>query len=389
MVLTVHRLLRGIDLKIGSHQLGADITCHVMFPPHAVALAAPSSPDGALASLSDEGCLPRSYVAGPVYMLHLKNCVVDRQTGYCMTSAGEVVAETLPTSTHAASAERAFADRKAATHRRGQVPRAVLLTSARHANYCRWWFDCIARAFVADAFKALVPDFKGAPVITPLSGPGFQPEILALLGLTPVDGGQRFLDVGELLIPCGLTHRNGQRVSGLVPSYMEFLRSRIPVAKPRDVATQGSCLYISRAGATIRRLRNEDALLAALEPFGFEVIDPGSFSLTEQAALFSNARLVVAPHGAALTNLLFGTAGLRLVEIFSRDGLHTSSFRHLCEFLGGRYTVLLGETGQEEPFPVNRRPRDEDIILPEAAIAALVAAIPGYLQRAETTEPVA
>jgi len=389
MVLSIQRLLRGIDLKIGTHSLGADIACHVVFPPHGIALSAASSPDGALSTITDDECLPRSYVAGPVYMLHLKNCVVDRQTGYCLTSTGDLVAETLPTSTHAGSAEKAFADRKAVVARRGQVQRAVLLTSARHANYCRWWFDCIARAFVADAYKALAPDFVGAPVITPVAGPGFQPESLALLGLTPVEAGQRFIEVAELLIPCGLTHRNGQRVSGLVPSYMEFLRGRIPVAKARNVAATGSCLYISRAGAAIRRLKNEDALLAALEPFGFRVIDPGSFSLTEQAMLFSSARLIVAPHGAALTNLLFGTQGLRLVEIFSRDGLHTSSFRHLAEFLGGRYSVLLGETGQEEPFPVNRRPRDEDIILPEAAIASLVAAIPGFLQRAEAAETAA
>jgi capsular polysaccharide biosynthesis protein len=389
MELTTRRLLRGIDLKIGTHQLGSDITCHVIFPPHGIALTMPSSPDGALASMADEECLPRSYLAGPVYMLHLKNCVVDRQTGYCLTSAGELVAETLPTSIHAASAERAFADRKAAGPRRGQVPRAVLLTSARHANYCRWWFDCIARAFVADAFKALAPDFQGAPVITPVAGPGFQAESLTLLGITPVEAGQRFLEVEELLIPCGLTHRNGQRVSGLVLSYTDFLRSRVPVAKARTVAAQGTCLYISRAGAAIRRLKNESALLAALEPFGFQVIDPGSFSLTEQAMLFSSARLIVAPHGAALTNLLFGTTGLRLVEIFSRDGLHTSSFRHLCEFLGGKYSVLIGETGQEEPFPVVRRPRDEDIILPNSAIAALVAAMPGYLHRAETADAAA
>ncbi|MBR0655945.1 glycosyltransferase family 61 protein [Plastoroseomonas arctica] len=382
-------MLRGIDLKIGTHKLGDDITCHVVFPPHAVALSTPTSPDDVLASINDEECLPRSYVAGPVYLLHLKNCFVDRQTGYVLTATGDLVAETLPTSTHAGAAERAFADRKAVGPRRGQVPRAVLLTSARHANYCRWWFDCIARAFVADAYKALVPEFHGAPVITPVAGPAFQADSLPLIGLTPVEAGQRFLEVAELLIPCGLTHRNGQRVSGLVPSYMDFLRSRIPVAKARTVATQGTCLYISRAGAAIRRLKNESALLAALEPFGFQVIDPGSFSLTEQAMLFSSARLIVAPHGAALTNLLFGTPGLRLVEIFSRDGLHTSSFRHLCEFLGGRYFVVIGETGQEEPFPVNRRPRDEDIILPDASIAALAAAIPGFLHRADAAEPAA
>lgn len=382
MGLKTLRILKNREYQIGFHQLSKDISCHIAFPPHDIALSEPAGlPSGVLASV-EEDLLPRSYTAGPVYMLRVQNCVVDRQTGYCMTSDGRVVAETLPTKAHESSAERAFAAKQAKPERRAAIARAVLLTSARHANYCRWWFDCISRAFVAEAYQRLVPEFAKAPVITPFDTSRFQSESLELLSLQPVPGSERFLEVEDLLIPCGLTYRNGQRVSGLVPSYMEFLKARLPAAAPKGLPGDGSRLYISRAKAAIRRLRNEGELLDALSPFGFTVVDPGNFSLKEQVALFSRARIVVAPHGAALTNLLFGSPGLRLVEIFSRDGLHTSSFRHLCQHLGGAYSVVLGQSGQEPPLPEIRKPRDEDIVLPREAINALTGSMPRLLEAA-------
>lgn len=374
------RILKNREYQIGFHQLTKDISCHIVFPPHDIALSEPAGlPPGSLASAEKE-LLPPFYTAGPVYMLRLQNCVVDRETGYCLTSDGRIVAETLPTRAHEASAEQAFSAKQARPGRRAAVARAVLLTSARHANYCRWWFDCVSRAFVADAYQRLVPEFAKAPVLTPTGTSRFQAESLELLSLQPVPGNERFLEVGDLLIPCGLTHRNGQRVSGLVPSYMEFLKARLPAVAPKSLSGDGSRLYISRAKAAIRRLRNEGELLDALSPFGFTVVDPGSFSLKEQVVLFSRARIIVAPHGAALTNLLFGSASLRLVEIFSREGLHTSSFRHLCQFLGGAYSVVLGESGQEPPLPEIRKPRDEDILLPREAIAALAGSMPQMLE---------
>jgi len=49
---------------------------------------------------------------------------------------------------------------------------------------------------------------------------------------------------------------------------------------------------------------------------GFDVIDPGSMSLEEQIAAFSQAGTVVGLHGAGLTNILFrGRRPMKLLEI--------------------------------------------------------------------------
>ena len=75
---------------------------------------------------------------------------------------------------------------------------------------------------------------------------------------------------------------------------------------------------MSRQGAPRgRRLTNFDALAAALEVEGFEVHSLETYSLAEQIDLFHDAEIVVAPHGAGLTNLLFSPPGTGIVELFA------------------------------------------------------------------------
>ncbi|MEN6543660.1 glycosyltransferase family 61 protein [Parvibaculum sp.] len=86
-------------------------------------------------------------------------------------------------------------------------------------------------------------------------------------------------------------------------------------------------LYVSRNGqaGTIRQILNEDELIARLEPLGFQVIDPGTTPLAEQMDTFSRASIVVGPHGAGLTNILFRKgAPMALVEMIN----DTKQFRH-------------------------------------------------------------
>src|ERR1700677_3497143 len=74
-------------------------------------------------------------------------------------------------------------------------------------------------------------------------------------------------------------------------------------------------IYLRR-GEGRRRLVNETELEAALQERGFVSIKPEKLSVREQAGLLSSARCVVAPHGAALTNLIFAPRGARLLELF-------------------------------------------------------------------------
>jgi hypothetical protein len=63
-------------------------------------------------------------------------------------------------------------------------------------------------------------------------------------------------------------------------------------------------LFVSRGGRT-RLLLNENELLGLCVKHGFELVYPDRLSLTEQAALFQEAQIVVGVKGAALANAIF------------------------------------------------------------------------------------
>ncbi|MFD2369940.1 glycosyltransferase family 61 protein [Brevibacillus sp. GCM10020057] len=76
-------------------------------------------------------------------------------------------------------------------------------------------------------------------------------------------------------------------------------------------------IYVSRAGATHRHVHNEQELNAYLAEKGFVTIHCDRYTVAEQAYIFSSAKTVIAPHGAALTNLVFCQPGTKVIELFS------------------------------------------------------------------------
>ncbi len=82
----------------------------------------------------------------------------------------------------------------------------------------------------------------------------------------------------------------------------------------------GRRIYVSRADAARRKVVNENLLLKLLEASGFETVFCEGLDLAAQAELFSRADMVVAPHGAGLTNLLFVPAGnCHVLELIGRN----------------------------------------------------------------------
>jgi capsular polysaccharide biosynthesis protein/Tfp pilus assembly protein PilF len=76
-------------------------------------------------------------------------------------------------------------------------------------------------------------------------------------------------------------------------------------------------IYISRAKAKYRKIFHESAVIDILEQYGFISVALESMSFLEQIALFAHAKVIVAPHGSGLTNLIFCNSGAKVVEIFS------------------------------------------------------------------------
>jgi capsular polysaccharide biosynthesis protein len=105
---------------------------------------------------------------------------------------------------------------------------------------------------------------------------------------------------------------------------------------------RSSRLLVSRRDAAKRRIVNEDALLSALAPLGFEVIVPGTLSFDEQVSAFSSAEVVVGPHGAGLANALFMPRGGSMLELH-HEGIRRPWYRRLAGTLGLGYRNVVCE----------------------------------------------
>jgi capsular polysaccharide biosynthesis protein len=132
----------------------------------------------------------------------------------------------------------------------------------------------------------------------------------------------------------------------------------LPVDRPRQL------ILISRRKAALRRVLNEDELLEALKPRGFRRLDLEDLPLKEQVALFQDARAVVAPHGAGLTNLLFSQPACKVVELFAGDA--TPHYRHLCQAADLSYADVVGSHGRD---------KNADFLVDVAAVVAKLNAL--------------
>ena len=114
---------------------------------------------------------------------------------------------------------------------------------------------------------------------------------------------------------------------------------------------------------------NQAELQAALESRGFVSIQPERLSVAEQAGFLSSARCVVAPHGAALTNLIFAPPGALLLELFHPQHKNRAIV-NLAAACGHRYACLDGQ-------PINR-PGDNalEYLIDIAAVMEQIRALP-------------
>lgn len=88
---------------------------------------------------------------------------------------------------------------------------------------------------------------------------------------------------------------------------------------PKDNCSISKRLLITRAAGSSdgRQISNQQELQQCLTGRGFECIQLEDYSVAQQAQLFSQASVVVAAHGAALSNLMFCRKGAVVVELYA------------------------------------------------------------------------
>ncbi|MEA5619101.1 glycosyltransferase 61 family protein [Cronbergia sp. UHCC 0137] len=102
-------------------------------------------------------------------------------------------------------------------------------------------------------------------------------------------------------------------------------------------------IYITRKLAKGRRILNEVELQQLLQTKGFETVALESMSVIEQAALFSQAEIIISPHGSGLTNLAFCQPGTQIIELFSPNYVY-HCYWWISNLLNLDYYYLIGQT---------------------------------------------
>ena len=97
----------------------------------------------------------------------------------------------------------------------------------------------------------------------------------------------------------------------------EYLKRMFLNEQPSLKKDYSERIYISREKASYRRIINEQDIIGCLEKLGFRTVKLETMSVAEQAACLAAAKVVVAPHGGGLTNLVFCSPGTKVIEIFS------------------------------------------------------------------------
>jgi hypothetical protein len=107
-------------------------------------------------------------------------------------------------------------------------------------------------------------------------------------------------------------------------------------------------IYIARTDAPTRRMRNESALIAELSLRGFEIFIPGEHTLAEQIRKFRGAYLVLGPHGAGMTNVVFCEPGTIVYELLPSHYTN-ACFCNLAYLCGLRYWADAFESAGDGP----------------------------------------
>ncbi|MTV50383.1 DUF563 domain-containing protein [Heliobacillus mobilis] len=212
-------------------------------------------------------------------------------------------------------------------------------------NYYHWMFDALPRYEILRR-----SGFQAEKYIVSYFFLAFQKETLEILGISReamIDARDEFQFQAErLLVPSfpGSLFK--------IPKWVcQYLRD---VFLPHVTMNQGKKdfrIYVSRSKAAFRRLENEKALEDRLSSLGFERVDLETLPVLEQIRLFANANVVIAPHGAGLTNLVFCRPGTKVIELFGPKYIN-NVFWALSNQIELDYAYLIGE-GEEPPRDVN------------------------------------
>lgn len=216
-----------------------------------------------------------------------------------------------------------------------------------YRNYYHRWADSISRIYALHHPVCA----ELSPIVVYVDSRFSKDEILLINGLLPSYAKLQVLPQPSRIVSPRTIHLpflSSDRVDysqwfkaslGFIPyECLNWLRNSVFRILQINPSPPHRKLFISRRNASVRRLLNEDQVADYATKQGFSVVCLEALPLRSQIQMFAEAKVVVAQHGAGLTNLLF-SRGCSVVEILS-DCDRQLYFSLLSKSLGLRHIQL-------------------------------------------------
>ncbi len=278
-------------------------------------------------------------VSPPVYFAELP--------GMCVTLCGYVFSEDGLLLADASNQIGAEPDRHSLLHG-GRLPTpepvegtVAVLDVSHGQNYFHFLFDSLPRLeFLPPGRK---PDFYYVR-----TSHSFHREYLARAGVEAdrilAAEAHPIVKARQLWLP-SLPGSSGNPT----PTSRDFLRRLRPAPARTSPQPGNNKIYISRGDVKSRVFPNEPEIRSFLEDRGFVPVQLSGKSVEDQMRLFAEAEIVVSPHGAGLSNLVFAEPGTAVVELFSPDYFNVCYWA-LADLCGLRYFHLTAGRPPEEHY---------------------------------------
>lgn len=232
---------------------------------------------------------------------------------------------------------------KPSRHLSGPV---LFIAGLYHHVYSHWIIDILSKLWVLPELESGgLSDYKLA-----VSGPITvkQAEMIRLAGVPsdrvfPIRSNEWF--TSDLLVVPSRPARMYDFVRQEVFEFYDRLSGK--ALKEADTASSlPRRVYAGRQGSLgRRRLLNEDRVLGIFEDAGCQTVEFSRLTVAEEITLFRRAELVAAPHGSALTGMIYMGPGSKVCCLLPRDLLRV--IRHhfsLSAPRGISLTAVIGES---------------------------------------------
>jgi capsular polysaccharide biosynthesis protein len=215
--------------------------------------------------------------------------------------------------------------------------RVVIACNPPWKNYFHWMTQCLP----AIDWAVGTGGARGLRIATP-NLDAWHEEVLSLLAYDKlprlqVDGNCRYR-LRKAVYGDFFLGKTSFAVSGAVLATLRRVGNAVPARQ-----TGHELVYVKAHNQFYGKLENEGELIAAMEKMGFHIADITNSKVADQINLFRSAKLVVTPHGFAMTNVAFCQPAAVVWELFPAHYTN-ACYNRLAQAAGVEYWADLFES---------------------------------------------